>query len=179
MCSVPFRLFPQPPEGLPEGRYVKLSKSDRAVIERWCRNKLGEEGMKGQIDNMTTNRSESSHLTVLKGSPKCRNRLRNFSGRAMSAVHSMSLGVIESVERTNRSLGAENIGDSPASSTRERLRQREQYHKERRKSPRFKKLRYAATARARRVRFAQSSSTTGYSPGVQNPIVRHDHRYNR
>ena len=77
--------------------------------------------MKGQKDNLTTNRGESSHLIVPRGSPKCCNHLRNFSARAMSTVHSMSQRVIDSVLVTNAHLGADNINDSPASFTRGRL----------------------------------------------------------
>ncbi len=156
---------------------MKLTKSDTVLIEKWIDNKLGETAIRGQKDNLTTNRSEASHLTVLKGSPKCRNRLRNFGGRAMSAVHSMSLGVIDSVMSANTYLGADNIQDCPASFTRGRLRQREQYHKDRRRSLKYKKLKFTSTARARRVRFAQSGHP-GYSTGVQHPVVRHDHAYN-
>lgn len=163
--------------GLPENKYVQLTKSDTVIIEKWIDNKLGPIAIKGQKDNLTTNRCEASHLTVLKGSPKCRNRLRNFSGRAKSAVHSMSLGVIDSVLTANTHLGAENIEDCPASYTRGRLRQREKYHKDRKRSFNYKKSKYASHARARRMRHAPSSNT-GYAPGVQNPVVRHDHPYN-
>ena len=170
--------FSQVPTGLPENKYVKLTKADQAVMEKWIDNKLGPVAMKGQKDNITTNRCESSHLTVLRGSPKCRNRTRNFSGRAMSAVHSMSLGVIDSVLLANTSLGADNIKDCPANGTRGRLRERYEYQKQRRRSDRYKISQYESTARSRRMYYNKSSST-GYSPGVQNPVVRHDHVYNK
>ena len=72
---LPFFVFVflfQIPIGLPESNYVRMSKSDQAVIEKWIDNKLGPTAMIGQKDNMTTNISESSHLTVLsmlRGSP--------------------------------------------------------------------------------------------------------------
>ena len=168
--------FSQIPVGLPQNKYVRLLKSDQVVIEKWIDNKLGAVAMKGQKDNLTTNRCESSHLTVLRGSPKCRNRFRNFPGRAMSAVHSMSLGVTDSVLLANAHLGADNIYDSPASFTRGKLRQREKYHKQRKRSYAFKVSEYAASARARRERYAEpETSNTGYATGVQNPVVRHEH----
>ncbi len=157
---------------------MKLTKSDALVIEKWIDNKLGPTAIRGQRENITTNRSECSHLTVLKGSPKCRNRLRNYGGRAMSAVHSMSIGVINSIEAANTHLGADNAKDCPASSTRGRLRQREKYHKDRRRSLNYKKSKFASETRARRVRSAQPCRRTGYSAGVANPVVRHDHAYN-
>ena len=177
-----FLSFSQIPPGLPERKYVRLAKSDQPKIERWIDNKLGPAAMRGQKDNTTTNRSECSHLTVLKGCPKCRNRSQNFSGRAMSAVHSMSLGVIDSVLIANAHLGAQNIGDCPAKSTRGQLRQREQYHKERRKSKSYKISKYASEARTRMMRYNKPSKTMskiGYGAGVQNPVIRHDHLYSK
>ena len=168
-------LFPlQIPISLPEGKYVKLSKSDQAIIEKWIDNKLGPAAMIGQKNNMTTNISESSHLTVLRGSPKCRNRLRNFRSRAMSAVDSMSLGVIDSVLVANAHLGADNIRDCPASRTRGLLRHRQQYQKGRRKSAEYKITQYASVARSRRMRYGETSNT-GYGTGVQNPVARHNY----
>ena len=104
-----------------------MSNSDQAVIEKWIDNKhdkLGPVAMKGQKNNMTTNRSKSSRLTILRGSPRCRSRPRNYSGRARSAVHSMSLGVIDYVLVANAHLGADNIRDCPTNCTRGRLQQR-------------------------------------------------------
>ena len=174
----------QVPPGLPEKKYVKLAKSDQSKIEKWIDNKLGPAAMKGQKDNTTTNRSECSHLTVLRGCPKCRAHSQTFSGRAMSAVHSMSIGVIDSVLVANARLGARNISDCPANSTRGTLRQREQYHKDRRKSKSYKISKYASEARTRRMRYnkpikTRSKTFIGYGEGVQNPVVRHDHVYGK
>lgn len=168
-------LFPlQPPPGLPNRSYVRLTKADAKIIEHWISNKLGSKAVRGQKDNITTNRSEASHLTVLRGSPKCRNRLRNFTGRARSAVHSMTMGVIDSVVSANSILGAENAQRSPASRTRRSLRERDLYHKKRKKSVAYKTARYAASRRARHER---QSKYRGYQTGVQDPVVRLDHPY--
>ena len=164
----------QPPPGLPNRSYVRLTKSDRILIERWIDNKLGPVSVKGQRNNITTNRSECSHLTVLKGSPKCRNRRRNFCGRAKSAIHSMSIGAIDSVIMANSILGAANDKDSPANRTRGQLRDREIYHKKRRKSLPYRTAKFTACRRRRQQRHFSAS---GYSSGVQDPVVRHDYGY--
>ena len=82
----------------------------------------------------------------------------------------MSLGVTDSVLVANAHLGADNIEDCPASCTRGRLRQREQYQKDRRKSAEYKKTQYASVARSRRMRYGETSNT-GYATGVQNRVV--------
>ena len=176
MVSVLFLFFisTQPPPGLPDRNYVKLSKSDARLIEKWIDNKLGPTAVRGQKDNLTTNRSEATHLTVLRGSPKCRNRRRNFSGRAKSAVHSMSVGVIDSVVTANTILGAENATNCPANHARRQLRNRNIYHKNRRTSLAYRASKFASVRRARHRR---QSSSRGYRTGVQDPIVRLDHSY--
>jgi hypothetical protein len=135
---------------------------------------LGPIAVRGQKDNLTTNRSEASHQTVLRGLPKCRNRLRNFTGRAKSAVHTMSIGVIDSVVTANSVLGAENVKDCPASQARGRLRKRDAFHKKRKKSVAYKSAKFAAVRRARQMR---QFSSNGYQSGVQDPVVRLDHPY--
>lgn len=167
----------QAPIGLPEKRYVKLKPNDALVIGRWIDNKLGPTAMVGQRHNLTTNRCEATHLSVLKGSPKCRNRTRNFAGRAKSAIHSVSVGSVESVTTANRLLGAANLDTCPAYWTRQQLRQHEQTNKDIRKSLAYRASKYAAQTRARRMR-QQQSTATGYSTGVDHPVVRHDHSYN-
>ncbi|XP_072023281.1 uncharacterized protein [Amphiura filiformis] len=164
------------PIGLPERNYVTLTSADALVIGRWIDNKIGHTAMIGQKHNLTTNRCEASHLSVLKGSPKCRNRARNFAGRAKSAIHSVSIGLIDSVLTANTILGAENLESCPANLTRQQLRASEQYYKDIRKSSDYRITKYKSQARARRIR-QQRQSSTGYSTGVQNPVVRHDHSY--
>ena len=173
VASVSFQV----PTGLPERRYVTINSSDAALITRWIDNKLGPTAMKGQRHNLTTNRCEAAHLSVLKGCPKCRNRTRNFAGRAKSAIHSVSVGSIESVITTNRLLGAENLDTCPAYRTRQQLKKQEQFHKERRKSLLYRASKYAGQSRARRMR-QHHGSATGYSTGVDHPVVCHDHSYN-
>ena len=157
---------------------MQLTKADQTIIERWIDNKLGPEAIRGQRANLTTNRCEASHLTVLTGFPKCRNRLRNYDGRAKSAVHSMSVGRTESVTSANRILGATNIENCPANQTRQQLRAREKYHKDRKRSLPYRAAKYASVARCRRMK-QNYNSATGYSTGIQDPVVRHDHHYNK
>ena len=166
----------QPPPGLPQQRYLKLTKNDALTIEKWLTNKLGEVAIRGQRHNLTTNRCEASHLTVLKSNPKCRNHPRNFSARSKSAAHSMSLGVVDSVIIANKALSVENSPDCPADVSREQLRQKEKYYKRWRQSKQYKKAKAERKARSRRIR--ERYSTTGYSKGVQDPVARHDHGYN-
>ena len=173
-----YYLFPlQPPPGLPDHRYVHLTKADAVIIERWIDNKLGPTAARGQKDNLTTNRSEASHLTVLRGLPKCRNHLRNFTGRAKSAVHSMSIGVIDSVVAVNTSLRAYNEQNCPAHHTREQIRKRNAYHKKRKRSLSYKSAKFASKTRARQRRLFTANGHNGYQTGVQDPVVRLEHSY--
>ena len=153
---------------------MKLTKSDSQILEKWIDNKLGKKAVRGQKHNLTTNRSEASHLTVLKGSPKCRNHTRNFSGRAKSAVHSMSMGVMQSVTAANSILGADNATECPASRDRDYLRRREWYQKVRKKSLSYRISRFAAS---RRDRHNRQVKYRGYQSGVQDPVVRLEHSY--
>ena len=166
----------QPPPGLPEGKYVHLKQSDYDKIHRWVQNKLGSTAIRGQRDNITTNRCESSHNTILKGNPKNRNHRRNFAGRADSGVHSISLGSVDSVVNANAILGVNNVPDCPANSTRRQLKLKESFHKTRKRSSSYRKAKNVAKIRARRTRQSKTYHT-GYSTGVQHPVVRHDHRY--
>ena len=153
---------------------MRLTKADATTIEKWIDNKLGPTAVKGQICNLTTNISEASHLTVLRGLPKCRNHLRNFTGRAKSAVHSMSVGVINSVVCANRTLGAENGAECPASRSRIQILKKNGYHHKRKQSLTYKRAKYAGIVRARRIRQFNSN---GYGSGVQDPVVRREHSY--
>ena len=86
----------------------------------------------------------------------------------------MTMGVIDSVVTANRILGADNVEDCPASGTRLKLRNRDLYHKKRRKSVAYRSHKFAASRRARHNREVKFR---GYQSGVQDPIVRLDHSY--
>ena len=166
-------VYSQPPSGLPEN--MRPNRGDIIAIERWLDNKLGEVAIRGQKDNITTNRCEAAHLTVGKSVPKSRNHRRNFGWRSRSAAHSMSLGVVDSVLVANSALGVENNPYCPANLSRRQLRNRSKYHKQRRKSLPYRKAKIMIKARARRIR--QHYNGSGYSTGVNHPVVRHDHLY--
>lgn len=166
----------QPPAGLPRKSYVSLTSEEEVVIERILDNKLGEEAVEGQRSNLTTNRCEGSHLTILKSVPKSRVYRRNFAGRAHSANHSISVGETESVVQANRHLGAGNASSSPANRARKRQIEIQNYNKERKQSARFRMLKRACAERKKRF---QISTNTGYSPGCDDPVVCCDHPYAR
>jgi hypothetical protein len=165
----------QVPFGLPDEKYVKLTNADRLILDRWIRNKLGNNAVRSQKHNASTNRCEASHLTTLKSVPKSRTYARNFNGRANSACHSMSLGQAKSSLLVNERLWARNTDSGPAYRTRQAMMKREMYHKFRNKSEKHKSLRKRLRVLEHRGRARKSES--GYSPGCQDPTVQQDHAY--
>lgn len=140
-------------------------------------NKLGANAVYGQRSNITTNRCEGSHLTILKSVPKNRTYRRNFAGRAHSANHSISIGETQSVVAANKYLGAKNSCSSPANESRRREIVKEWYHKIRKRSLRFKTAKRLCAKRKQRLH--GRTINTGYATGCQDPIVRIDHAYDK
>jgi hypothetical protein len=165
----------QPPPGLPRRTYVNLTQVEEAAISRVMDNKLGEAAIMRQKRNLTTNRCEATHLTVLKSVPKSRVFRRNFKGRAHSAIHSSSLGLTQSVLHANALLGAANDKCSPANRTRIQEIKRDIYNKERKRSLKYRVLK--KHCKDRKLKFQNCSKTSGYSPGCQDPVVCGEHEY--
>ena len=165
----------QIPHGLPGGKYVKLTSSDKARILRIMDNKLGESAVRRQRLNKTTNRCEAANVTVLKSVPKSRTFRRNFHARANSACHSLSLGQCRSTANANDYLGASNSSEAKAHSARLVMQGREQYHRIRKKSNGYK-----AGSKRHRVlhhRCQAKDAKHSYATGCQDPVVKQEHSY--
>lgn len=169
----------QLPPGLPNNSYLTLSVSDKTTIGRILTNKLGERAVEGQIRNKTTNRCESTHLSVLKSVPKNRTYRRNFRGRAHSAINSVSLGETNSICQANERLGASCSLTSPASRARKAEVRREKKNIERKRSRNFKVLKRICQQKKRRIHMQIQNAEHGYATGCQDPVVRDEHSYSK
>ena len=170
-----FLLVFQVPFGLPDRKYVTLTTADKALILKWINNKLGANAVKSQRLNKTTNRCESSNVTILKSVPKNRTFTRNFAARANSACHSISLGQSKSSVKANTFLGASNSETSKAHFARIRMAAREEYQKMRKRSDKYKAMR--KRLRVLHQRCHANNARHSYSTGCQDPAVRQEHSY--
>ncbi len=167
------------PPGLPNRSYVNLTASEEALINKVMDNKLGKTAVLRQRYNLTTNRCESTHLTVLKSVPKSRVYRRNFQGRANSAIHTSSVGLVESILRANSSFGASTDSHAPANKIRKTEIKRECYHKARKQSKHYRVSKKQGLYRKQMFANTHMQSGVGYSTGCSDPIVSKDHTYHK
>ena len=165
------------PRALPDAKFISAMSSDELRATLSCiEKKLGETAVRGQRFNLTTNNCEASHRTTQRSLPKNKTFKRGFSGRAHSAVHSMSLGHVVSTVTLNSKLGSPNIKDSKAFKTLRHIHKRYNYQRKRRITAEHNKSRMKGRVRALRNRTV--AQDFGHAVTVQNPIGQADHNYN-
>lgn len=156
---------------------MKWEESDRATLLRRIDNKLGEKAVRRQKYNLTTNRCEAAHVTILKSVPKRHAFAKTFKGRAHSACHSISVGETVSQIIANKLLGAPNTTCGKVYRNRLGLIKREIYYRDRRRSKSYKEGVKRLRVLKKRACYHPSGNSGSYSTGCNDPVVNLDHPY--
>lgn len=161
-------------ETLPEQRWLVLSEKDKCVMLKLLEYKLCPDMVLRQRDLLNTNKSEATHLRVFKSLPKSNTWVRNYEGRAHSAIHSASGGMTKSLREINEIMG---VPMNPQSDiVLQKIDQRDAYLAGCKKSHRYKVRRKYVSQRKEHLKCAYSA---GYKSGMMHPTVRKDHDYSR
>lgn len=88
------------------GNPLMLSAASREEMQNVINYKLSTEKVKRQRYGLNTNKAESLHNRVYHVMPKSRCYRKNYSHRTHSAVHSDSVGIVESLLKFNEKTGS-------------------------------------------------------------------------
>lgn len=157
---------------LPEQKWLLLSEKDTIVLAELLEYKLSPTMIMRQRDLLNTNKSEATHLRVFKSLPKSNTWLRNYEGRAHSAIHSATLGAAQSLREINKVIGAPM--NAKTDKILDKIDKRHRYLEDLRKTAKSKSHRKQNTRRKSHMKCAYNA---GYKSGMMHPGVRNDHGY--
>lgn len=157
---------------LPEQKWLNLSEKDIITLGGVLDYKLGPEMVLRQRDMLNTNKSEATHLRVFKSLPKSNTWLRNYEGRAHSAIHSATRGTAKSLIEINEAAGVST--NDKCRSVLNEIDRKTVYRVKYTKTTRAKASRMQNSRRKCRMKCAYS---VGYKTGMMHPQVRKDHAY--